>query len=284
LVNPGQLQWLIDNRAQPTDKLLITNEALFNEIEAKTIKLLQGIKEHTRNDADIAPIAMEINEDVKVLLGLPILGKSFQKPGSRIVDAPLTYVDTGLINQPDFHLGDPLAWGTLLGWIFTHNLGKMVSGQDYASISRAWIDEWLLGKIIADTLKKMGLSDEIAWKSVGIIKILVSHQDWSNPLSVNNQPAYHIFASWLSDNEFQRFMGVNRYQDILWFNKEAFQEILWWMYTCSVIKTCQKTDQSEELSQEIVAQHQVILELLKAAEESGYKVEPMLEALKHEPR
>jgi hypothetical protein len=79
-------------------------------------------------------------------------------------------------------------------------------------------------------------------------------------------------------------MGVNRYQDILWFNKEAFQEILWWMYTCSVIKTCQKTEKSEELSLEIVAQHQVILELLKAAEGSGYKVEPMLEALKHEPR
>ncbi len=284
LVNPGQLQWLIDNRAQPTDKLLKTNEALFNEIEVKTIKLLHGIRDHTRNDADVGPIAMEISEDVKVLLGLPILRKIFLKPGSPIDDASLAYIESGLINQPVFHLGDPLAWGTLLSWIFIHNLGKMVSGQDYASISRTWIDEWLLGKIIANTLKKMGLSDEISWKSVGIIKILVSHQDWFNPQALNNQPAYHIFASWLSDNEFQRFLGVNRYQDILWFNKEAFQEILWWMYTCSVIKTCQKTDQSEELSQDIVSQHQVILELLKAAEESGYQVEPMLEALKYEPR
>ncbi len=283
LVNPGQLQWLIDNRAQLTDELLTTDEALFSEVEAKTIKLLYGIREHTGGAADVGAIAREISEDIQVVLGLPILVRLFPKPRSRMDNAALAYIDTGLINYPKFHLGDTFVWSTLLCWIFIHNIGSMVNEQDYATISRAWIDEWLLGKIIANTLKKMGLSDEISWRSVGIIKILISHQDWFDTKISKDQFAYYILRSWLRDNEFQGFLGINRYQDILWFNKEAFQEILWWMYLASLIKTCQKMDQPEVISQEIIAQYEVILELLKAAEESSYQVETILEALKHEP-
>ncbi|MCK4897929.1 MAG: hypothetical protein KAS38_04100, partial [Anaerolineales bacterium] len=215
------------------------------------------------------------------LLQIPVLQERFPKPRSRKYKAALKYIDSGLSNQPDFHRGASLAWGTLLSWIFTHNLGEMVSNKDYAGISRAWIDEWLLGKIIANTLITMGLSEHVSWRSVGIIKLLNSHQDWYDGQIPKKQRAYHALQSWLRDNELQQFLGVNRYQDVLWFNSESFQELLWWMFLISLVKTSPKMGQSDLGAQEIITQYEIITELLKAAEESGYQVEGLLEAVKN---
>jgi len=44
------------------------------------------------------------------------------------------------------------------------------------------------------------------------------------PASEPNR-AYQVLQSLLRDNEVQRFLQVNRYQDVLWFNGEAFEEL-----------------------------------------------------------
>jgi hypothetical protein len=281
LVNSGQLQWLIDNRASQDDEYLKANETVFCEVEDKVVNLLSGIKERTGASGDPYAIAKETSENVQVLLQFPILKSLIKNPRSRKYKAALKYIDTGLPNQPAFHKGDHIAWCTLLNWIFTHNLGKIINQQDYVDISRAWIDEWNLGKNIANTLKSIGISEEISWRSVGIIKILINQQDWYDAQIPKKQRAYIVLQSWLRDNEFQQFLGVNRYQDVLWFNREAFQEILWWMYLASLIKTCRNLDQSELVSQEIIDQYDVINRLLKSANESGYQVEELLESVKN---
>ena len=281
LVNPGQLQWLIDNRALKDNVQAKVNESVFNEVEDKAIKLLNGIKEHSSGTGDSLTIGRKIREEVFALLQIPVLQERFPKPRSRKYKAALKYIDSGLSNQPDFHQGASLAWGTLLSWIFTHSLGEMVSNKDYAGISRTWIGEWLLGKIIANTLINMGLSEHVSWRSLGIIKLLNSHQDWYDGQIPKKQRAYHALQSWLRDNELQQFLGVNRYQDVLWFNSESFQELLWWMFLISLVKTSPKMGQSDLGAQEIITQYEVITELLKAAEESGYQVEGLLEAVKN---
>ena len=281
LVNPGQLQWLINNRARLDNVQAKANESVFNEVEDKVIQLLNGIKEHSSGTGDSLTIGRKMREEVFALLQIPVLQERFPKPRSRKYKAALKYIDSGLSNQPDFHQGASLAWGTLLSWIFTHSLGEMVSNKDYAGISRTWIDEWLLGKIIANTLINMGLSEHVSWRSVGIIKLLNSHQDWYDSQIPKKQRAYHALQSWLRDNELQQFLGVNRYQDVLWFNSESFQELLWWMFLISLVKTSPKMGQSDIGAQEIITQYEVITELLKAAEESGYQVEGLLEAVKN---
>ena len=41
--------------------------------------------------------------------------------------------------------------------------------------------------------------------------------------------AYQILSSILSDSDALNYLGVNRYQDVLWFNKEAFEDLMWWL-------------------------------------------------------
>lgn len=42
--------------------------------------------------------------------------------------------------------------------------------------------------------------------------------------------------SWLKDGEVQRFLQVNRYLGVLWFNHESFGQLLGWMLSLAAVE------------------------------------------------
>ena len=80
----------------------------------------------------------------------------------------------------------------------------------------------------------------------------------------------------------ERFIvGVNRYQDVLWFNKEAFEELIWWLYvtaSISIITTYSANEPESSISKQILELYETVEHLLLAETESGYQVEKLLEA------
>ena len=47
---------------------------------------------------------------------------------------------------------------------------------------------------------------------------------------------YLTLTSILSDSDALSYLGVNRYQDVLWFNKEALEDLMWWLYIIAAIE------------------------------------------------
>jgi hypothetical protein len=88
-----------------------------------------------------------------------------------------------------------------------------------------------------------------------------------------------VLESWLKDDEVQQFLQVNRYRGVLWFNKEAFEQLLWWMLVVAVVTiSADPLRSTAEVSQEIVTAYDIVRKLQQAEEESGYQVEKLLEA------
>jgi hypothetical protein len=176
--------------------------------------------------------------------------------------------------------GDPASWGTLLAWLFTHALGKVVTEEDHAAQSRSWLDEWLLGKLIAGTLQDMGLDRDAAWWAVGVVKILVSHQRWYEVDVPKAKRAYPVLTTWLKDGEVQRFVQVNRYGGVLWFNQQAFEQLLGWMMTLGAVEFSANPDLTpEEVAGGIVSCYDVVRKLQKAEAASDYQVVKLIEAV-----
>jgi len=171
---------------------------------------------------------------------------------------------------------DPLTWGTLLGWLFTHALGKVVDRVDFEQVSRSWIDEWLLGKIIAGALQDLGLDEGAAWYAVETIKVLTSHQRWFQIRSPVEQQVHGVLESWMKDDDVQRILQVNRYQGVLWFNKEAFERLLWWMLLLAAV-AMDVEPLRPQAGKEFRMAYDVVGVLQEAARESGYQVEALLE-------
>jgi hypothetical protein len=116
------------------------------------------------------------------------------------------------------------------------------------------------------------------------IKVLTTHQRWFELGETPENRAYQVLRSWLEDDEVQRFLRVNRYQDVLWFNEEAFEQLLWWMMVVATVDIAAHPEQataspaSPSAAEAIAACYEVIEELRQAEEASSYRVERLLEA------
>jgi len=287
LVNAGMLNWMITNRITPELASAAQPEAALDEAEIKTEQLCAEIQKLTQSQLTEIPVAKEIRRKLSALLYLPVIATSHPKPRLTQYKAALEYLNgkTGAPSDHRLTSGNPGVWGTLLGWNFTHLLGKTAAEKDYCELSRSWLDEWLLGKILAGALRDLGLAENEAWRNVGLIKVLITHHDWwtrqSSPdrLPEKNQVReLGIVQGWLKDPEVHRYLGVNRYQEILWFNKESFEALLWWLYTVAVVDIL-VTVPDPQIPQAIRDCYTVIQKLQAAEAASDYQIEKMLKAL-----
>ena len=141
------------------------------------------------------------------------------------------------------------------------------------------MDEWLLGKIVAGALQDLGLDEAAAWWAVGTDKILINHQGWFELAASPEDRAYQVLVSWLRDSEVQQFLRVNRYGGVLWFNGEAFDQLLAWMLTVATVSISADAERSpEEIAQDVVDCYEVIEKLKRAAESSEFQVVKLMEA------
>jgi hypothetical protein len=150
------------------------------------------------------------------------------------------------------------------------------------------MDEWMLNKIFVSTLNDLGLDDRSNWRAVTLVKLLTSHHAWwtriaAAPNKKGRSTEYLTLTSILSDSDALGYLGVNRYQDVLWFNKEAFEDLMWWLYIIAAVESSasEHSDQpGDDTGKSILRCYNTISNILINAQASGYKVEKLLELLK----
>ena len=133
------------------------------------------------------------------------------------------------------------------------------------------------------TLNDLGLDERSNWRAVTLIKLLISHHGWwkqitSRQSTAIRKNAHQILTSILSDGDVLSYLGVNRYQDILWFNKEAFEDLMWWLFIIAAVEISIRQDEIDR--KYILYCYNEISLLLANAQASGYKLEKLLELLK----
>jgi hypothetical protein len=270
LVNASAFRQIWLARVDATQKK--PEATLLESVEDATARLLGAAKLVAGGTGDERAIAAEIRRKLEVGLDLPLLD-------SRLESGCPPECGHALARAQSVLDRDPQAWGTFLGWLFTHALGKSVQNVDDAQLSRSWLDEWLLSRLIVGALRDLGAEEQAAWQSIATIRVLTTHQRWFEVDGPQDERAYQVLSSWLRDSEVQQILGVNRHQGVLWFRKESFEELLDWMLLAAAIHSFSGTFQSvAAMGQELAARYATILELQKAKEASGYQVEELLRA------
>jgi hypothetical protein len=91
-------------------------------------------------------------------------------------------------------------------------------------------------------------------------------------------PARAVLQRLLEDGDVRRFLQINRYQDVLWFNQESFTELLGWLLLGAEIEAHAAVGRpAEEAADLIAARYAVVRRLRQAGAGSGYRVERLLE-------
>jgi len=272
LMNADTIQKLIASKV--TLKKPVLNTTVLDEIETKYLEFLNEVKNFTSSNQDITPIVNDVRNEIEAILRLDNLDKRFGTSRSRNLKSALRF----LIES---HSDDIFNCSVLYGWVLIHHLGQILTEEDYEIQSRSWIDEWLLGKIINPVFHDLRFDDGQSWQALVLIKILTSHQNWYQQNDEKKGRSYRIFKNLLEDQEVQQFLQINRYQDVLWFNKEAFEKFVGWLYKIAVIDWITNITLGEkEIAEGLIERYKIIQGWLKARDKSGYQVEKLLEGLK----
>jgi glycosidase len=264
LVNAGSFEWLVEHRLERADEEL--EMEVLDEVEEKVAHLLREIAALTyagHVEDTVRALARQIRREVGAILAMPVL-----------LDRLSWDTD-----------GDFPRLATLIGWASVHALGAVIGNEHAAARSRSWIDEWLFGRILASTYRDMGSDEGTALREVELIRILTSHQDWYEIEEIETGPAYRILRTWLEDGDVQRYLLVNRYQGVLWFNHESLEELLAAMLCMAGVRLYAEMKEQDpeiawnELISRIQVAERIIQNIQEAEKEASYQVERLLEAL-----
>jgi hypothetical protein len=254
LINTDIFDRLIEARVIQAD--VKPDQTIVEEIEQKMVNLLLEAKKFSGGTEEERTIAREVGRKLDVVLNLPTISRQFP------------WVDAREVTKENFWI--------LLSWLFVHALGKVVNQKDFPEVSRSWIDEWRLGITIVSVLGELGLDETASWRSVILIKLLTTHQGW-----FETKRAYRVLESLLKDNEVQQFLQTNRYNDILWFNREAFDDLLWWLRLLAAIEISSDPQRpAHQAAKDLEDCYGIMQRLKEAAKKSGYQVEKLLEILR----
>jgi glycosidase len=253
LISVNTFRRLIEARVTKAD--VKPDKTIMEEMGQKMVNLFLEAKRFSGGSEEERTIAMEVRRKLEVILSLPISTR-------------FPWVDAREVTEEKF-------W-TLLGWLVVHALGKVVTQKDFPEVSRSWIDEWRLGKTIVNVLRELGLDEIASWRSVTLIKLLTIHQGWFKEKRANQ-----VLESLLKDNEVQQFLQINRYNDILWFNREAFDDLIWWLRLLAAIEISSDPKRlTHQVARDLEDCDGMIQRLSEAAKKSGYQVEKLLELLR----
>jgi glycosidase len=257
LVNADLYQRLIQARPEAEPELI-------EEVKQKVERLIQAIHDFNQPPASapetvpgqtvVKPKTDESVSGLKVSETLPIL---LQLP---VDDIPETLQSLLTTDEPP-----EIMWGGLFNWLFVNTLGA-------PDECRGWIDEWLLGRIMAATLRELGIEENSAVQLVTLVKLATYQRDLF--LATNGEQAGEILEALLQDTDAQQFLNINSFQGILWFNQENFETLLRWL---TWLVQMNPTSDARE------ARYEVVEQLYEAARNSSYQVEKLKLALVKAP-
>jgi glycosidase len=233
---------------------------------------LREVKKYTDSSGDEKSLADEITHALEIILRISAFQYNLETAAPEACKKTLKYIHRRLVKDQDLlHV--------LCGWLFTRNTGKINTETGYEELSLAWMDELGFWQIVEDAFKNLGFDNEHVSQSLAVIKVLTIYQRWHK--AGEEKIKHSIIKDILNDSDVGHFIQINSYKNILWFSKEAFEELMFYMLLVAVIDLMADPRITEtERTEEIAGCYSILKQLQLIAEQSGYQVEKMLERLK----
>ena len=260
LMNAKMIGRIKKNIDTPNKKKI--ENKLLEEIKNNYLIFLEEVKNYSSQKTDVKELAQQLRIKFEKLFELKNLQSiSKAEPNKK---AP-KFLNEFIEDEDKF-------WEILTSWLFVGELGKVVNEENFEDLSRSWIDEWLLGKIMNSVFQEIGSNESQSWQALVLVKILTSFQNWYNGFTDKKSPLYHLLNTLLEDPLVQQYLQVNRYQGVLWFNKESFESLVGWLFAVGVLDCLVQVD--NKLIGKLFSFVEALLEI---GEGSGYRVDGLLE-------
>ena len=115
-----------------------------------------------------------------------------------------------------------------------------------------------------------------------IIRLMIGFQDWPNSVIDGKKDLHSVFQMIFSDPEVQQYLKVNRFQQLLWYNAESFDNFIRWMWLLAIIELLVKP--KGEVSEELKKLLDYYLIIKKVSKNTNFQVIKLLNNLRNYPQ
>lgn len=199
--------------------------------------------------------------DISRLQNLPTL---FKRPSKSLRAA---------LDDLQIRLADPAVDDALIAWAVMDAVGTFApAGVSASGVAATWMDEWQLGRLMSETFTAVGIEPARATQLATLVQIALLHP----ASSLLESPA---IRSLVSDPQVARFLNINRFNDINWFNQEAFEALINWLQVIDAIVALRRATTDKELRSALTKQYETEQKWRAAQSRSEFQVEKLLDAL-----
>ncbi|MCL2804744.1 MAG: alpha-amylase family glycosyl hydrolase [Treponema sp.] len=157
--------------------------------------------------------------------------------------------------------------------------GLQASGKHAANLA---FDHWDLGRKLREIYQSLGATEQEAWRITDITKAVLSRAGSIAKIKWTGAPsefAALIIEQNYLDEDFRRILGINFFDDIAWFNKEGFEDALFYSSLLFMAEGTVEISYEERIER-ISGIYEA---LTKAEEKSEYRLDYLLDTLTAKP-
>jgi hypothetical protein len=173
-------------------------------------------------------------------------------------------------------LDDPLNWATLVAWVLVRHLGEIGGRESREDAANGRFAEWHLRSAFVDLVIELVRSEDDGRRAALAVDLMIETVGWRSK-NTGLEGLGAALADVVEGEAGQRYLRVNRHADVLWFHREAFEELLRWMMLVWVSDGI--VEESEGAPANLEATDAVWKALVAAAEGSGFRVVDFVEIL-----
>ncbi|MAT43164.1 MAG: alpha-amylase [Anaerolineaceae bacterium] len=265
IFNRGFMDYLLNNKLDLQNKKIKTD--VITESERKAEDLINGVIQLTGYTQYKQEVLNQISQSIEFSLKLPVIQQIYPLPMAKNYQAAIQYLQTGLISDS--------SWIKLFAFIFCSPLGSLSTKENSQFQSQSWFSEWQFSKLLRSLGQEYGYSENQNQDLTLLTYTIIGLRDWYEEYKVENHVLW--LRSLLSNSDVQTFLKINRYQGQLWFNKEQFESLVWWLFTSAIIQLGSNKNTSATIfTEEVIRLYRIVLKLIEAMENSNYLVDNLI--------
>jgi len=163
-------------------------------------------------------------------------------------------------------------WASLFSWILVRHIGRAAAPERRNGAVGRRFDEWLFGRIIERQARELGLDAGEAAKAVSVVRLLLSVEGWWVAGDDHTVDLAPVLSEMVARDPGRSLLGVNSWDGVLWFRREALDELVMWLRLAALLETWDDPDSMDPAEE-------ALTRLAEAGRTSGYRVEALLESL-----
>jgi hypothetical protein len=129
---------------------------------------------------------------------------------------------------------------------------------------------------MAGVFRELGLDDGAAWRLVALIRMLARlplPSSFAHLAAAELAPA--LVRALVADESVRPYIRVNIWEGVSWFNRESFEQMLWWMLALDVLDAELVPAHTATVAKRVRSAEKLTARLARAAKTAGYQLDQL---------